>query len=143
MQVVGRTKVLVVDDESPVADTLAMVFRINGYEVQVAYTAEEAIETIAVWEPHLAVIDVMLPGMNGIDFAIALEANHPCCQVLLFSGHENTGAFLEDAAKKGHIFEIVAKPMHPAEMLATVETLLSREARERRLPGAGRKLSGS
>lgn len=132
MQVVGRLKVLILDDEPPVADTLAIVFRINGYEVQVAYSAEQAIETIAVWEPNLAVIDVMLPAMNGIDFAIVLKANHPNCEVLLFSGYESTGALLEEAAKKGHVFEIVAKPVHPVEILDAVESLLTRSPGPRR-----------
>jgi DNA-binding response OmpR family regulator len=121
----GRTKVLIVDDEPPVADTLAMVFRINRYEVQVAYSAEQAIETIAVWEPRLALVDVMLPGMNGIDFAVVLRDNRPDCQTLLFSGSESTGALLEEAAKRGHRFDILAKPVHPVEMLEAVRNLLT------------------
>jgi DNA-binding response OmpR family regulator len=132
MQVVGHTKVLIVDDDPPVADTLAMIFRMNRYEVQVAYSAEQAIETIAAWEPSLAVIDVMLPGMNGIDFAVVLKANHSDCAVLLFSGYGSTGALLEEAARKGHVFDVVAKPMHPAEILDAVESLLIDGPKRRR-----------
>ncbi|HEX4065759.1 MAG TPA: response regulator [Acidobacteriaceae bacterium] len=143
MRVVGRTKVLIVDDEPAVADTLAMVFRINGYEVQVAYSAEDGIETIAAWEPNLAVIDVMLPGMNGIDFAIVLKENRSHCEVLLFSGYESTGPLLEAAAKKGYVFEIVAKPMHPVEILDVVESLLAENSRGRGRIHASQNPSGA
>jgi DNA-binding response OmpR family regulator len=129
---VGRTRVLILDDEPAVADTLAMIFRMNGYEVQVAYSAKQAVETIAVWEPRLALVDVMLPGMNGIDFAIVLRDNHPDCLTLLFSGCQSTGLLLEEAAKRGHRFDILAKPAHPVEMLEAVKNLLVHGSR--RLP---------
>ncbi|MGA8109115.1 MAG: response regulator [Acidobacteriaceae bacterium] len=131
----GGTRVLIVDDEHAVADTLAIVFRMNGYDVQVAYSAEQAIETIAVWEPRLALLDVMLPGMNGIDFAVVLRDNHPDCQTLLFSGCESTGILLEEAAKRGHRFSILAKPAHPTEMLEAVKNLLAPGPRRVQDPG--------
>lgn len=121
----GTAKVLIVDDEPAISDTLAVIFRMHGYDTQVAYSAEQAIETIAEWDPDLALVDVMLPGMNGIDFAIVLRDNHPGCQLLLFSGYESTGSLLEEAAKKGHMFDILAKPVHPAQMLETVKRLLA------------------
>jgi DNA-binding response OmpR family regulator len=124
MQVsVGGAKILILDDEPPIADTLAMIFRANGYEVRLAYSAEQAIETIAAWSPDLALLDVMLPGMNGVDFAIVVRDNHPNCRVLLFSGCESTQELLEAAAKKGHSFEILAKPIHPVELLQKVKQL--------------------
>ena len=121
----GRTKVLIVDDEPAVADTLALVFRTSGYDVKVAYSAEQAIETIAVWAPGLALVDVMLPGMNGIDLAVVLKDNYPGCRSLLFSGCQQAGELLEEAARKGHQFDIMAKPTHPAELLERVKNLLT------------------
>ena len=131
----GGTRVLVVDDEHAVANTLAIVFRMNGYDVQVAYSAEQAIEIIAVWEPRMALLDVMLPGMNGIDFAVVLRDNHPDCQTLLFSGCESAGTLLEEAAKRGYRFDILAKPTHPTEMLEAVKNLLA--PGPRRVPDLG------
>lgn len=118
------SRVLIVDDDEAIADTLAVIFRMNGYESRAAYSAETAIETIAVWAPDLALVDVMLPGMNGIDFAIVLKANHIACQPLLISGSESTGALLEEAARKGHMFDILAKPIHPTFILERVKGLL-------------------
>jgi DNA-binding response OmpR family regulator len=117
-------RVLIVDDEPPIADTLALILRARGYEVRAVYSAEDAIETIAVWSPQLAIVDVMLPMMNGIDFSIVLKANHPGCEILLFTGQPDTGPLLEEALRKGHRFEVLTKPLHPAFLLDRVQVLL-------------------
>jgi DNA-binding response OmpR family regulator len=119
------TTVLIVDDDQAVADTLGAIFRMHGYDARVAYSAEQAIENIAACEPELALLDVNLPGMNGIDLAIVLRANHPNCHLLLVSGHESTRGLLEEAAKKGQIFDILAKPVHPTLILERAKGLLS------------------
>jgi DNA-binding NtrC family response regulator len=121
----GTRRILVVDDEVTIADTLALIFTSNGYEAQTAYSAEQALEMIEVWGPDLAIIDVVLPGMNGIEFAIFLKASYPQIDFLLFSGQPGAGGLLEEAKKKGHLFEILAKPLHPTFMLAKVANMLS------------------
>jgi DNA-binding NtrC family response regulator len=121
----GARKILIIDDEPTIADTLAMIFASSGYESRAVYSAEEALEMLEEWHPDLAIIDVVLPGMNGIDFAIFLKASYPQCQFLLFSGQPGTSSLLEEARKKGHLFEILAKPLHPTFMLATVSDMLT------------------
>ena len=121
----SRFRILVVDDEVAIADTLAMILALQRYEVRTAYSAEQAIEILSQWRPDVAVLDVVLPAMNGIDLAIVTKANHPFCSILLFSGHSNTGLLLEEAAKKGHNFEVLAKPVHPDLMLERIADLLS------------------
>jgi CheY-like chemotaxis protein len=121
----GSRKIMVVDDEETIADTLALIFSSNGYDARSAYSAEQALEMIEEWRPDLAVIDVILPGMNGIQFAIFLKASYPDVHFLLFSGQPGTGGLLEDAKRKGHLFEILAKPLHPTFMLATVANMLT------------------
>lgn len=121
----GSRRILVVDDEESIADTLALIFRSNGYDSRTAYSAEEALELLETWPPELAIIDVVLPAMNGIEFAIFLKASYPDIHFLLFSGQPGTGGLLEEAKKKGHLFEILAKPLHPTFMLATVANMLS------------------
>ena len=121
---VGR-RILIVDDESVITETLAVIFSNHGYEARTALSAEEAIEIIAVWEPEIAILDVMLPCMNGIELALVLKSNHPRCRLVLFSGHQSTQALMEEAAKKGNIFEILAKPVHPLFMLDYVASLFA------------------
>jgi CheY-like chemotaxis protein len=87
-------RVLVVDDEKTTSDTLAVIFSKHGYPARVAYSAEEAIDVIAQWQPQLALLDVNLPKMNGVDLAIALKTSHPNCRVLLFSGYPDASDLL-------------------------------------------------
>jgi CheY-like chemotaxis protein len=117
--------ILIVDDEAAVAESLSAVFTHSGYRVRTALSAEEAIETLAVWEPDLAILDVMLPRMNGLELAVVLRDNHPRCRLVLFSGHADTPALAEEAAKKGNFFEILSKPVHPLFMLDYVASLFS------------------
>jgi len=51
---------------------------------------KKAIDVIAGWEPDVAIVDVMLPVMNGFDFSIILKANYPACRLMLFSGEPDT-----------------------------------------------------
>jgi FixJ family two-component response regulator len=67
----------------------------------------------------------MLPCMNGIDLAMVLKANRPACHLVLFSGHAGTPALMEEAAKRGTMFEILAKPVHPLFMLDFVASLFA------------------
>ena len=121
----GNSKVLIVDDEKNICESLAAIFTSRGYASKVALSAERAVEIIAEWQPDLAILDVGLPKMNGIDLAIALKNGHPSCRVLLFSGQPNTTDLLARAEADGHLFEILAKPVHPTVMLDRAAHLLS------------------
>jgi CheY-like chemotaxis protein len=120
----GCRRILILDDEVAIAETLELIFRGRGYEVRIAFSAEQAIEIIAGWEPDLAIADVMLPQINGIEFGRILKANYPNCQVLLVSGHPGTSELLEAAWQTGDHFDVLAKPLHPALILDIVANLL-------------------
>jgi CheY-like chemotaxis protein len=110
-------RVLIVDDEKTTSETLTKIFELHGYQARAVHSAEEAIEVIAEWHPDLALLDVNLPGMNGIDLAIALKTSAPNCRVLLLSGYPNTEGLLREAIQAGHAFEIISKPVHPTLLL--------------------------
>lgn len=120
--------ILIVEDERVVGDTLAQILAAEGYRVRVAITAEEALNTIAFLAPDLAIIDVMLPRMNGLEFAIHLKHTCPCCHVLLISGEPSAEELLQQARRQGNEFEILAKPVHPTVILEKMATLLCPEA---------------
>lgn len=120
----GGGKILVVDDDSAVARSLELIFLSRAYTVRVAHSAEQAIETIASWQPEVAIIDVMLPHMNGIELGAAVKANYPQCGVVLVSGHPGTDELLETARLQGHSFEILPKPLHPTHILDLVAGLM-------------------
>jgi DNA-binding response OmpR family regulator len=120
-----RPRVLIVDDESTIADTLTEILNKNGYEATAAYDGEDAIETALVKPPHMLISDVMLPGMNGIELATIMRRIFPECKVLLFSGHSQTSELLLNLTNgSGHHFELLSKPVHPAELLKRLATTL-------------------
>jgi DNA-binding NtrC family response regulator len=118
-------RVLVIDDEHVIANTLAKIFSTSGYDARAVYSAEEALAILPEWLPQLAIIDVFLPGLNGIDLAITLKEKYVDMRVLLFSGQAATSNLLEGTQQVGYSFEILAKPVHPTEILSAASRLLS------------------
>ena len=113
-------KILIVDDERVIADTLAAILRRSGYEARACYDAKSAIAHCASAIPDLIITDVMMPGMNGVELAIFVSEQHPGCKVLLFSGMANAVDLLEEARRRGHNFALLGKPIHPSELLAVL-----------------------
>jgi DNA-binding NtrC family response regulator len=118
-------KVLIVDDAPWVSDTLAVIFSTSGFEARAAHSAEQALEIAGDWEPALAIIDVILPKMNGVDLAISFAQSRPSCRILLFSGQSSAPEMVEKAATRGYRFELLSKPIHPNVMLSRATRMLS------------------
>lgn len=116
-------RILVVDDEKNIADTLAMVFKIKGHESLAVYSAESAVATIETFEPDIVLSDVMMGRMTGVDLAIYLSRARPDCKVLLFSGQASTADLLREASRKGHEFRLLLKPIHPQQLLDDIANL--------------------
>jgi CheY-like chemotaxis protein len=118
MDVVRKRRVLVVDDEQVIADTLAKILDLNGYEASAVYTGTAAVESARSLQPDLIISDVIMPDMDGIQAAISIRSFLPDCRILLFSGQAATADLLENARAQGHEFEILGKPVHPSDLLA-------------------------
>ncbi len=115
-----QNRILVVDDEHIIADTLAVIMRNCGYDVVVCYDAQSALRECDRDTPDLIVSDVVMPGMNGVDMAILVRERHPACKILLFSGQASCLDLLEQAKQRGHDFELLHKPVHPKDLLAKI-----------------------
>ncbi len=118
--------VLVVDDERVIADTLAAILEISGYAAMVAYDGPSALEIAEVIPPDLLISDVVMPGMSGVELAMALSQSVPDCKVLLFSGQAATLDLLSAARAAGHDFPALTKPVHPRAMLCHIAELVPR-----------------
>jgi CheY-like chemotaxis protein len=110
--------VLVADDEQVIANTLAIILNQAGFEARAVYSGEMVIEALESFRPDMLISDVIMTGMTGIEAAIAVRKKMPGCKVLLFSGQAATADLLEKARADGHEFEILAKPVHPTDLLA-------------------------
>ena len=118
-------RVLIVDDERLVADTLVMIAQSHGHIARAAYTGEQATEIAEVFKPHTCISDVMMPGMNGFELAEWMEDHHPNCRLLLISGATGTAALLDELALHGKRRTVLTKPMHPTEFLNFLATCQS------------------
>jgi len=114
----AKPKVLVADDEQVIANTLAIILNQAGFEARAVYSGEKAIESLDTFAPDMLISDVIMTGMTGIEAAIQTRQKCPNCKILLFSGQAATADLLERARSQGHEFEILAKPVHPTDLLA-------------------------
>lgn len=118
-----KIRVLIVDDERLIADTLAIILNQHGFEASVAYSGEQAVELALGLKPAMLLSDVIMGQMNGIEAAIQITKDNPECKVLLFSGQPAVAEMIDSAARNGHHFNILAKPVHPASVLKELEIL--------------------
>lgn len=117
-----QPKVLVVDDERVIADTLAMILNQSGFEARAVYSGEKALEMASTFAPDMLITDVIMADLNGIDAAIRIRELLPQIKVLLFSGQAATADLLEKARAQGYEFEILAKPVHPQDLLSKLRS---------------------
>ncbi|HUX28629.1 MAG TPA: response regulator [Terracidiphilus sp.] len=112
-----KPKVLVADDERVIADTLAMILNQSGFEARAVYSGEKAFDLATTFQPDMLISDVIMADLNGIEAAIRIRALLPRIKILLFSGQAATADLLEKARTRGYEFEILAKPVHPQDLL--------------------------
>jgi DNA-binding response OmpR family regulator len=117
-----KPKVLVADDERVIADTLAIILNQSGFDATAVYTGETAVEIARTLQPDMLISDVIMTDLNGIDAAIRIREMLPACKILLFSGQAATADLLDRARNQGHEFEILAKPVHPQDLLARLRS---------------------
>ena len=121
-------KVLVVDDERAISDSVCMVLEGSGYQVRGTYSAEEALAVASDFAPDVLLTDVLMPGMNGFELALRIKARHPQCKLLLFSGQAATvelaRKFAGEFSQAKYRYELLPKPLHPTKLLEKVEQAL-------------------
>ena len=127
------TRVLVVDDEPVLVDTIRYNLRREGYEVQVANDGNEALKLAQAASPDLVVLDLMLPGIDGLEVCRQLR-------------RESTVPILMLTAKDDEIDKIVGlevgaddymtKPFSMRELLARVRAMLRRSRMQQQMPAA-------
>lgn len=116
--------IFVVDDEKVISDTLAIILRQNGFIVSAFTNSREALKSARSGVPDLLLSDVVMPELSGIDLAIQIKETCPDCRVLLFSGQAATSDLLQAARDQGHDFHLLSKPVHPADLLRRIMTII-------------------
>jgi CheY-like chemotaxis protein len=124
----NRARILIVDDECMIADTLSLILRGRGYEAFTAYNGLLGLSAAQSLTPDLVLSDVMMPGLDGVTMAMEIRAILPSVAVLLFSGQAGTSDLLRQAEEKGFHFELLAKPVHPDEIIRQIVLALEKNA---------------
>jgi DNA-binding NtrC family response regulator len=121
--VARQPRVLVVDDERLLADTTAAILRRTGFNAKTAYDAFAALELSGSFHPDYLLTDIMMPGMNGVELAIAMTKMHPATKILLISGQAGISDILAGSREKGYEFPLLAKPVHPETLVEGLRNL--------------------
>jgi CheY-like chemotaxis protein len=110
-------RILVVDDEALIADTIVQILSRNGFIAEAAYGGQEAVERARIHCPDLVLSDVLMPHIDGVEAAIQIRGLCPDTRIVLFSGQAATVEILARAQKRGHTFELLPKPIHPTQLI--------------------------
>ncbi|HEY4280822.1 MAG TPA: response regulator transcription factor [Conexibacter sp.] len=117
-------RVLVVDDEPNIVDVIAMALRYQGFEVASAGTGNEALAQAREFRPHLMVLDVMLPDMEGFDVARRLGADRASIPIVFLTARDATDDRVRGLTVGGD--DYMTKPFSLEELIARIRTILRR-----------------
>jgi CheY-like chemotaxis protein len=119
-------RVLIVDDERLVADTLTLVFEKSGFEAKAAYSASQAIEFAPQFKPDLLLCDVTMPGKDGLTLLNEINRELPSCRILVLTGfYSNLKKVRDEAARLSLPMSVLTKPCHPEELLREAAAILA------------------
>ena len=130
----GGESILVVEDDRSLREGLAMNFRLRGYRVLTAATGDEGLRAAFDGRPDLVVLDLMLPGVDGLEILQELRDREVDVPVLILSARDR----LQDKVRGLEIGadDYMTKPFQLPELVARVEALLRRRRAERRVATA-------
>jgi two-component system, OmpR family, response regulator len=117
-------RVLVVDDEDSITDLVGMALRYEGFQVEVAVSGREALTAATSFRPHLIVLDVMLPDVDGFEVQRRLAADRSRVPVLFLTARDETEAKVRGLTMGAD--DYVTKPFSIEELVARVHAVLRR-----------------
>ncbi|WP_037067524.1 response regulator transcription factor [Pseudonocardia acaciae] len=122
----GQRRVLVVEDEATIADAIAARLRAEGFAVDIAHDGPRAVASAEANEPDLVVLDVMLPGFDGIEVCRRIQARRPV-PVLMVTARDDETDLLVGLGVGAD--DYLTKPFSIRELAARVHALLRRVER--------------
>jgi two-component system response regulator HydG len=121
----GRIKILVVDDELIVRESLIGWLRTSGYEVAGAEGGRKALEMLSEKDYDLIFLDIKMPDMDGIEVLGRIKADYPCSMIVMITAYGSVQTAI-DAMKQG-ANDYLMKPFEPDDLVLLVEKLLQQK----------------
>ena len=118
-------RVLIVDDEHVVADTLQMIFSKRGFAARAVYSAGEAVAAAGEFDPELMLCDLDMPDRDGLELIAEMDACKPACKILVLTGaYASIQRVAERALQLRRRVPVLAKPCPPDDVLRAADDLL-------------------
>ena len=127
---IATAMVFVIDDDESVRKSLKRLLDTARHETEVFNSASEFLSRSAHPGPSCVIVDVQMPGLNGIDFQNALIENNREEQLIFITGHGDI-PMCAQAMKAGAV-DFLAKPFKPKQLMESVERALTRSTEQRR-----------
>jgi DNA-binding response OmpR family regulator len=127
-------RILVVEDERTIAESIAARLRAEGYLVELAYDGPGAVEAASARRPDLVVLDIMLPGLDGLEVCRRIQANRPVPVLMLTARDDETDLLVGLAVGAD---DYLTKPFSMRELTARIAVLLRRVERAAQVAGQG------
>src|SRR6516164_7744461 len=115
-------RILVVDDEAGIRESLTSILRDEHYTVEAVASAEEALDRIGTGDPHVVLLDIWLPGIDGLEALSRIQALPGAPAVIMISGHGNIETAVR-ATKLG-AFDFIEKPLSLEKIIVLVRNAL-------------------
>ena len=139
-QAVKKGKILVVDDETTMLETLSGFFSSRGYQLMTAASAEAALKLLAEEQPALALIDIKLPGMNGLELLKVIKRDYPGVKTFVITAFDEEN---KKAAEAIGIEAFFAKPIGLDALKKKVIAVLADTESAPKPAGNGQQLKGT
>lgn len=119
-------RVLIVDDDHLVADTLSIIFVRSGFEAEARYSAEDGLKYAREFRPHLLLCDISMPGRDGLSLMQDIVQEMPACHILVLTGfYANLKHIQECTDRMMRPIGLLTKPCPPADLLRKASQILS------------------
>jgi len=119
-----KSRILVIDDEAAIRDSLRMILEYEGYEFLGAATGQDGLTMVDRENPDLVFLDIKMPGMDGLEVLQRIKAANETVPVVMISGHATVTTAV-DATKLG-AFDFIEKPLASERVLVTIRNSLDR-----------------
>jgi len=124
-------RILVVDDEKFIAETLSLILQVHGYAATSALSGAQAIALASEFCPDLLLCDATMPGMNGFEAGVLIKQRCPDCHLIFFSDHPISAEFAEKSEiprAHGYQYDVVTKPLDAPLLLDRIKALFREDA---------------
>ena len=121
-----QPRILIVDDEEDFANTLAERMNIRGYDVLVSFNGDDALEKIKHYLLDVVILDVAMPGRDGIEVLREIKTLKPLVEVIMLTGHATVETAIE-GMKSGAI-DYLMKPCETEDLIKKIDTAFQRKS---------------